>query len=38
VRRGQYLRGFAYRFMELCSPELTEERIVTSLAVETGAG
>ena len=38
VRRGQYLRGFAYRFMELCSPELTEERIVTSLAVETGTG
>ncbi|MDR0717600.1 MAG: CysB family HTH-type transcriptional regulator, partial [Azoarcus sp.] len=29
VRRGQYLRGFAYRFMELCSPELTEEKIVT---------
>ncbi|MDR2092574.1 MAG: CysB family HTH-type transcriptional regulator [Azoarcus sp.] len=36
VRRGQYLRGFAYRFMELCSPELTEERVVTSLAVEAG--
>ncbi|MDR1462530.1 MAG: CysB family HTH-type transcriptional regulator [Azoarcus sp.] len=34
VRRGQYLRGFAYRFMELCSPELTEDRIVSSLAVE----
>jgi LysR family cys regulon transcriptional activator len=34
VRRGQYLRGFAYRFIELCSPELTEERIVTSLAVD----
>ncbi|MDR3212692.1 MAG: CysB family HTH-type transcriptional regulator [Azoarcus sp.] len=38
VRRGQYLRGFAYRFMELCSPELTEEQVVTSLAVETVAG
>ncbi|MDR1228320.1 MAG: CysB family HTH-type transcriptional regulator [Azoarcus sp.] len=37
VRRGQYLRGFAYRFMELCSPELTEERIIASLAAETGA-
>ena len=24
VRRGRYLRGFAYRFMELCSPELSE--------------
>ncbi|MDR2261505.1 MAG: CysB family HTH-type transcriptional regulator [Azoarcus sp.] len=36
VRRGQYLRGFAYRFMELCSPELTEEKIVTSLAIDAG--
>ncbi|MDR2032896.1 MAG: CysB family HTH-type transcriptional regulator [Azoarcus sp.] len=34
VRRSQYLRGFAYRFIELCSPELTEEKIVTSLAVD----
>ncbi|KWT65993.1 Alkanesulfonate utilization operon LysR-family regulator CbI [Hyphomicrobium sulfonivorans] len=24
VRRGRYLRGFAYKFIELCSPELTE--------------
>lgn len=24
VRRGHYLRGFAYRFMELCSAELDE--------------
>ncbi len=24
VRRGHYLRGFAYRFIELCAPELTE--------------
>jgi LysR family cys regulon transcriptional activator len=24
VRRGTYLRRFAYRFIELCSPELTE--------------
>jgi LysR family cys regulon transcriptional activator len=23
-RRGHYLRGYAYRFMEYCSPELTE--------------
>ena len=28
VRRGHYLRGFAYRFIELCSPELTEERVL----------
>ncbi|GHT87577.1 cys regulon transcriptional regulator Cbl [Betaproteobacteria bacterium] len=34
VRRGHYLRGFAYRFMELCSPELTEERVVNSLIVD----
>jgi LysR family cys regulon transcriptional activator len=27
VRRGQYLRGFAYRFIELCMPELTEARV-----------
>jgi LysR family cys regulon transcriptional activator len=24
VLRGHYLRGFAYRFMEMCSPALTE--------------
>lgn len=24
VRRGRYLRGFAYRFIELCSSDLTE--------------
>jgi LysR family cys regulon transcriptional activator len=24
VRRGRYLRGFAYRFISLCSPALTE--------------
>lgn len=24
VRHGRYLRGFAYRFIELCSPKLTE--------------
>ena len=27
VRRGQYLRGFAYRFIELCVPELDEARV-----------
>lgn len=25
LRRGHYLRGFAYRFIELCAPQLTEE-------------
>ena len=27
VRQGHYLRGYAYRFIELCSPELTESVI-----------
>ena len=27
VRRGHYLRGFAYAFIEYCSPELTETNV-----------
>jgi LysR family cys regulon transcriptional activator len=27
VRRGHYLRGFAYRFIELCSDQQTESQI-----------
>jgi LysR family cys regulon transcriptional activator len=27
VHRGQFLRGFAYRFIELCSPEVNEARV-----------
>lgn len=27
VRRGHYLRGFAYRFIELCSPEIDEAAV-----------
>jgi LysR family cys regulon transcriptional activator len=27
VRRGSYLRRYAYRFIELCSPTLTEATI-----------
>ncbi len=27
VRRGHYLRGYAYRFIELCLPSLTEAAI-----------
>ena len=27
VRQGHYLRGYAYRFIELCSPALTENAI-----------
>jgi LysR family transcriptional regulator, cys regulon transcriptional activator len=29
VRRGSYLRGYAYRFIELCSPKLDEATIRT---------
>jgi len=35
VRRGAYLRGYAYRFIEFCSPVLTEP--VVRAAVEHGA-
>ena len=34
VRRGHYLRGFALRFMELCSAELSEETVRRSLNPE----
>lgn len=27
IRRGRYLRGYAYRFLELCAPELDEVRV-----------
>lgn len=27
LRRGRFLREFAYRFIELCSPDLTEKRV-----------
>ncbi|MDP5240791.1 CysB family HTH-type transcriptional regulator [Uliginosibacterium sp. 31-16] len=32
VRRGHYLRGFAFRFIELCSPELTETNVRAAVA------
>ena len=32
VHRGHYLRGFAYRFIELCAPALTESRVRETLA------
>jgi LysR family cys regulon transcriptional activator len=32
VRRGQYLRGFAYKFIELCSTELSEDVVRAALA------
>jgi LysR family transcriptional regulator, cys regulon transcriptional activator len=33
MRRGRYLRGYAYRFVELCSPNLTEETVRSFAAV-----
>jgi len=35
VRRGRYLRGFAYRFIELCSPALTEAVVRFGVAPAT---
>ena len=35
VRRGHYLRGFACRFIALCAPELSEEKVVEALARPT---
>jgi LysR family cys regulon transcriptional activator len=34
VRRGHYLRGYAYRFMELCLPSLTEAVIRSGVRPE----
>ena len=31
VRRGTYLRGYAYRFLELCSPALTEKVVKSAV-------
>jgi LysR family cys regulon transcriptional activator len=36
VRRGHYLRRFAYHFIELCSPELTEAVVKDHVAPEKG--
>jgi len=32
VRQGRYLRGYAYRFIELCSSDLTESVVRSSIA------
>ena len=37
VRRGHYLRGFAFRFIELCSADLTEETVRRSLNPDRSA-
>lgn len=31
IRKGHFLRGFAYRFLEFCSPELSEEVVRLAL-------
>jgi len=35
IRRGHYLRGFAYRFIELCSPELDENTVRSAIKPES---
>lgn len=37
IRRGHYLRGFAYRFIELCSPDLRESTVKASTNLGTQA-
>jgi LysR family cys regulon transcriptional activator len=37
VRRGRYLRRFAYRFIELCKPELTEAVVRGAVAAGDGS-
>ncbi|MBT9492802.1 MAG: CysB family HTH-type transcriptional regulator [Paucibacter sp.] len=32
LKKGQYLRGFAYRFLQECAPALTEQRVREALA------
>ncbi len=36
VRRGQVLRGFARRFVELCNPTLIEEKVCEGMTVIRG--
>ena len=37
VRQGRYLRGYAYRFLELCSADLTEAVVRSSISPKTEA-
>jgi LysR family cys regulon transcriptional activator len=37
LRRGRYLRGYAYRFIEFCAPALTEAHVRKVAAVEPSA-
>jgi LysR family cys regulon transcriptional activator len=38
VRRGSYLRTYAYRFIELCSPALPEKVVKAAVMADAGAG
>ncbi|GAB4062681.1 CysB family HTH-type transcriptional regulator [Uliginosibacterium sediminicola] len=38
VRRGHYLRGYAYRFIELCAPLLTEANVRAAVSPQREAG
>ena len=36
MRRGSYLRNYAYRFIELCSPALPEAKVRAAVMAEQG--
>jgi LysR family transcriptional regulator, cys regulon transcriptional activator len=38
VRKGHYLRGYAYRFLEYCAPVLTEQTVRNAVAPDREAG
>lgn len=38
VRRGSYLRNYAYRFIELCSPALPEAAVRAAVLADQGKG
>ena len=38
VRRGSYLRNYAYRFIELCSPALPEASVRAAVLADQGKG
>jgi LysR family cys regulon transcriptional activator len=38
VRRGSYLRGYAYRFIEFCSPTLKEPVVRAAIEQAADAG
>ena len=38
VRKGSYLRNYAYRFIELCSPALPEAIVRTAVLADQGKG